>query len=133
MPIHEYRCGSCSHDTVVLHALATDVGRPVACERCGSVELRRLVSLPSRVARKAPNDDREGQGPAALRSLGHWMRVAAERHPNGDLGDDWDETVRQMASGQIDGRLEVAPARGFDEPGPDAMLGARERRARSPC
>jgi putative FmdB family regulatory protein len=44
MPIYEYACRSCAHR---FEALVRGAATPHACEKCGSADIEKLLSLPT--------------------------------------------------------------------------------------
>ncbi|MDH7602737.1 MAG: zinc ribbon domain-containing protein [Armatimonadota bacterium] len=94
MPIYEYRCTKCRKKFSVLVGVTADSREP-ACPRCGSDEIRKLISRFSRLKDEdAILDDLEdaaysaGDDPRAVRKL---MREMGK-----ELGEDADEDFEEL-------------------------------------
>src|SRR5262245_61307439 len=122
MPIYEYRCNACQKlETVFLRSFG-EAASP-ACSRCGSADLRKLVS---RFYSPRSEDDRLDAlaDPGSLgdldesdpRSIARWAkRMAAETGE--DLGDDFREMVDMLEAGQMPEDDEPGAAGDFDDYG----------------
>lgn len=104
MPIYEYRCPHCRGRFSVL---ARHVGEEVAarCPRCGSSEVRRLISTFA-TARSEEEHLEALADPATLadvdendpRSIARWAR-RMKRSMGEELGDDFDEVIDELEAG----------------------------------
>lgn len=106
MPIYEYRCSNCGlRQSVFLRSF--NATPELKCRRCGSTDLRKLVSrfvaLKSEEARLESLADPSAFGDLDEndpRSVARWARkMAAE--VGEDMGPEFDEMVDQLESGQM--------------------------------
>lgn len=106
MPIYEYRCANCAKlESLFLRSFG-ETASPV-CSRCGSTELRKLVSRfysprseEARLDALADPSAFAGVDENDPRSIARWARrLAAETGE--DLGDDFREMVDMMEAGQM--------------------------------
>jgi putative FmdB family regulatory protein len=98
MPIYEYECHGC-HRRVSLLILAPSTAPPPTCPRCGSQDLRRLLS---RFARVRSEDARLESlaDPSKLgdvdendpKSMARWMKKMGQELGE-DLGEDFDSAM----------------------------------------
>ncbi|MCC2668846.1 MAG: putative regulatory protein FmdB [Armatimonadetes bacterium] len=98
MPLFEYRCEECKRKFTLLVGVVAQ-GPALACPRCGSASIRKLISR-FRVAR-SEDDILDGMAdPSALgdpedpKAMADWMRRVS-REMGEDLGDDFDELVEE--------------------------------------
>jgi putative FmdB family regulatory protein len=104
MPIYEYRCTACGRKVTVL-TLRVSEAVDAVCDRCGSRDLRRLMS---RFAMVRSEDDRleDLADPSSLgdldesdpKSMARWMRKMGQELGE-DAGDDFGEMVDEMEAG----------------------------------
>jgi putative FmdB family regulatory protein len=102
MPIYEYRCRGCGKKSTVLTLRVSETVAPV-CERCGSLDLVRLLS---RFAMVRSDDDRlDDLGDDAAdvdendpKSVARWMRSMGDELGE-DAGEEFDEMVDELESG----------------------------------
>ncbi len=106
MPIYEYRCLQCGLRQSVLHR-SFAAAPETRCRRCGSADLRKLVStfyaVKSEDARLESLAD-----PAAFgdvdendpRSVARWARRMA-KEAGEDLGQEFDEMVDRLEAGEM--------------------------------
>jgi len=106
MPIYEYLCNKCGRKVAVWwRSLAQLERSQLRCSRCGSEELKRLVSR-SAVLRSEESrlENLADSGLTDLdendpKSLGRWMRrMSAE--VGEDMGDEFDEIVNRLEAGE---------------------------------
>ncbi|MHB1004272.1 MAG: FmdB family zinc ribbon protein [Chloroflexota bacterium] len=106
MPIYEYRCQACGlRQSVFFRSFAADA--PIKCRRCGSSELRKLISsfyapksedaLLESLADPGNLGDVDENDP---RSMARWARRMAQETGE-DLGSDFDEMVDHMEAGDM--------------------------------
>lgn len=113
MPIYDYRCNQCRRRfTVFWRSLSeADSGSPV-CSRCGSHDVRRLVSRVA-VLRSEESQLENLSDPSTFgdldeddpKSIGRWMRKMS--HEAGeDLGSEFGEVVDRLEAGQSPEQIE---------------------------
>ena len=109
MPVYEFSCNSCGASVSVF---VRTVSSPVnaACERCGSADLRRLVSKFA-VLRGAGRGDldsldgMEGLDDTDPRAMAAWARQL-QRESGEDMGPEFDAMVDKLERGEsIDDEL----------------------------
>jgi len=130
MPIYEYRCQDCRRRVSILwRTLAEAQAGEPRCPRCGGSNLARLIS---RVAVARSEDARldDMMDPSSLgdlddrdpKSIARWMRKMS-REMGEDTGDELDEVVDRLESGQTPEQIEKElpdmglggePGNGFD-------------------
>ena len=121
MPIYEFRCAACRKRTsVFVRSVSADVS--VACEHCGSSDLKRLFS---RVAVHRSGDE-GGFDEASLadvdendpRSMAKWVRKMSK-----DMGEPLDAEMEgeleRMEAGELPGDGDADDAIGDDFAGVD--------------
>jgi len=115
MPIYEYRCHDCRRKVSLLWRNLADMEtkRPV-CPRCGGTNLSRLVSRVAVVRSEESHLDdlADPSGMAGLdendpKSLARWMRKMSDEMGE-DLGDEFDEVISRLESGQSPEDIEEA-------------------------
>ena len=104
MPVYEFQCNACgSPVSVFVRSMSSSVaGR---CERCGSTDLRRLVSRFA-VKRSGGGDDFDPLDDSMLagldendpRAMASWAR-RMQRETGEDLGPEFDEMVDRLERG----------------------------------
>ncbi len=107
MPIYEYRCNQCGRRTSVLVRNVAERDTAVShCPRCGSTDLRRLVSRVAVLRSEESRLDNLSQSPSFgdldendPRSMGRWMRQMS-REMGEDLGPEFDEVVGRLEAGE---------------------------------
>jgi putative FmdB family regulatory protein len=110
MPIYEYRCAECGRRFSVFWRSFSDVNEEkVNCKRCGSDDVRRLVSR-VRVVRSEDSRLEDMADPSAWgdfdendpKSMGRFMRKMMNEIGDeaGDLGPEFDEVVDRLEAGQ---------------------------------
>jgi putative FmdB family regulatory protein len=114
MPIYEYRCGQCGRKVAIWWRSLAQMERSHAtCARCGSDELKRLVS---RVAHLRGEDGQlESMADSGLngldendpKSLGRWMRKMSNELGE-DMGQEFDEMVGRLEAGESPEDIEKA-------------------------
>ena len=116
MPIYEYRCQNCGRRVSVLwHTFAEAERKTPKCPRCGSTNLKRLISRVSVVrseeARLEAMADPSYWGDVDEndpRSLARFMKkMTAELGEDlGDLGDEFNEVIERLEAGQTPEEIE---------------------------
>jgi putative FmdB family regulatory protein len=108
MPIYEYRCGKCKKKFSLLVGVTADSQNPV-CPKCGSVEIKKLISRFSRLKDEdAILDDFEdaayaaGDDPKAMRKLMREMGKELGEGDEDDFEELIEETEREMYEGEGD-------------------------------
>jgi len=111
MPIYEYRCNHCRRRVSVLVRTYT---RPVTvtCDRCGSENLRPLISRvsvmrseESRLEALADPSNLAGLDENDPKSLARWMRKMSGEIGE-DLGPEFDEMVGRLEAGESPEEIE---------------------------
>lgn len=125
MPIYEYRCGDCRRRVNLFYQTfsAASAATP-ACPSCGSANLSRLVSrvfqLKSEDAQLDDLSDPSTFGDVDEndpKSVARWARKLGQQMGE-DLGDDWQEMVDRIESGDDMGEgPDGAPGVGPDDEG----------------
>jgi putative FmdB family regulatory protein len=100
MPVYEFACNACGAPVSIF---VRSISSPVdgACERCGSRDLRRLVSRfavkrPSRAFDEATLEGLDENDPRAMAS---WARQM-QREMGADAGPELEEMVQRLESGE---------------------------------
>jgi len=119
MPIYEYRCGGCGKKVTVL-TLRVSEKVSATCDRCGSGDLRRLMSRFAMVRSDDARMDGLGDDAAGLdendpKSVARWMRKMGKELGE-DAGEDFDEMVDELEAGD-----EADEATGDDTGGEDDL------------
>lgn len=100
MPVYEFACNACG---ARLSLFVRSLSSPLlaSCQRCGSQDLRRLISRVTvlRSAAGGPLDDLEGLDEGDPRSLARWARRLREEMGE-DAGPEFDEMVRRLERGE---------------------------------
>ena len=112
MPIYEYRCQSCRKRVSVFVRSFSSALDPT-CDRCGSKDLSRLVSLVSVVKSEESRLD-DLADPSAFgdldeedpKSIARWARKMG-REMGEDLGPEFDEMVDQLEAGEMPDDLDA--------------------------
>jgi putative FmdB family regulatory protein len=121
MPIYEYRCVACGRKVAIWwRSIAQQERSHPKCSRCGSDQLKRLVS---KVAQLRSEDSHlESLGDSGLdgldesdpKSLGRWMRRMGSEVGE-DLGEEFDEMVGRLEAGEDPEEIEKSmPGMGDD-------------------
>ena len=108
MPIYDYRCAKCGRrDSVYFQTFSAAERAEPACSKCGSPELRRLVSrvavLKSEESRLEDLSDPSSFGDideSDPRSMARWARKMGQELGE-DMGDEFNEMVDQMEAGEM--------------------------------
>jgi putative FmdB family regulatory protein len=106
VPIYEFRCTSCGLRQSVFFR-SFDVSPSPSCRRCGSSDLRKLVSsfyaVKSEEARLESMADPSGLGDVDEndpRSVARWARQMA-KETGEDMGTEFDEMVDRLEAGEM--------------------------------
>lgn len=122
MPLYEYRCEECRKRFTLLVGMTAEAPKG-ECPRCGSAEIRKLISRFA-VARSEDDLLDSMADPSSLgdpedpRAMADWMRRVS-REMGEDLGDDFDELVEEAVREEVEGPSEDSPSAG----GADTALG----------
>jgi putative FmdB family regulatory protein len=106
VPIYEYRCEGCRRRFTRLVGVVAEETK-LECPRCGSGEVRKLVSRFA-VARSEDDlldnlaDPSTLGDPEDPRAMADWMRRVS-REMGEDLGDDFDELVEESVREEAEG------------------------------
>lgn len=111
MPLFEYRCEECKRKFTLLVGMVAE-GPKQQCPRCGSVQIRKLIS---RFAIARTEDDilDDMADPTSLgdpddpKAMADWMRRVS-REMGEELGDDFDELVEEAAREDTPGGGDLA-------------------------
>lgn len=132
MPIYEYRCQQCQKRFSIFWRTISEATRGApTCPRCGTAEVRRLVSR-VRFVRSGASllegdslDELSDFDENDPKSLGRMMRRMRDELGDeaGDLGPEFDEVVSRLEKGESPEEIEKAlPDLGGEaETGDDAM------------
>jgi len=107
MPIYEYRCDKCNKRVSVLTLRVSEKVEP-ECDRCGSKKLSRLMSRFATVKSEEARLDALAD-PSALsgvdendpKSMARWMRKMGRELGEDFSGEDFDQMVDEMESGNM--------------------------------
>jgi putative FmdB family regulatory protein len=129
MPIYEYRCQDCGRKLSVFWRSRDQVKTP-ACRRCGSTNMRRLISR-VRVIRSEESRMDDMADDAMLadidendpRSLGRWMRKMSQEMGE-ELGPEFDEIVGRLEAGEDPEEIEKSMPELGDMGGSDFVGGS---------
>lgn len=106
MPIFEFRCNACNHKFATLVGMTADGGE-VACPKCASTEVAKLIS---RFRQGRTEDDRlddladrleqygEPDSPSEMREMMREMGKAVDE----DMSDDMEAMFEQDMQGELD-------------------------------
>jgi putative FmdB family regulatory protein len=94
MPIYEYLCQPCKRSFSFLVGVGADAGEP-ECPRCGSRELRKLISRIARIKSKTANledlaDPSQMGNPDDPKAMAQWARKMG-RAMGDEMGEDFNE------------------------------------------
>jgi len=110
MPIYEYRCGQCGRRFSVFWRTFSGIDESkLSCKRCGSREIKRLVSR-VRVVRSEDSRLEDLADPTNWgdfdendpKSMGRFMRKMMNElgDETGDLGPEFEEVIERLEAGQ---------------------------------
>lgn len=110
MPIYEYRCGQCGRRFSVFWRTFSEIDESkLSCKRCGSREIKRLVSR-VRVVRSEDSRLEDLADPTSWgdfdendpKSMGRFMRKMMNELGDeaGDLGPEFEEVIERLEAGQ---------------------------------
>jgi len=107
MPIYEYRCRKCGKRVSVLTLRVSEEAKP-ECDRCGSKRLQRLMSRfatvksdDARLESLADPSNFSGVDENDPKSMARWMRKMGKEMGEDLAGEEFDQMVDQMESGQM--------------------------------
>jgi len=107
MPIYEYRCNKCKKRVSVLTLRVSEEVNP-ECDRCGSKDLSRLMSRfatvkseESRLESLADPSSLSGLDENDPKSMARWMRKMGKELGEEFSGDDFDQMVDEMETGNL--------------------------------
>lgn len=106
MPLFEYRCEECKRKFTLLVGMVAD-GPKQECPRCGSAQIRKLISRFT-IARTEDDILDDMADPSSLgdpedpKAMADWMRRVS-REMGEDLGDDFDELVDEAVREETEG------------------------------
>ena len=133
MPFYEYRCNDCHNFIRVFYSYEEFDEAIPECSKCGSSDLKRLISRvalskseESRLESMDPDSMMAGLDEEDPRSLGKFMRKMSSEMGE-DLGDEFEEVVGRLESGESPDSIEesmpeLADSAGGDLPGGDFNL-----------
>jgi len=108
MPIYEYRCRRCSKRFSVLTLRVSEKPTP-QCEHCGSRSADRLLSrfaMPkseeARLDSMADPSNLSGLDENDPKSVARWMRKMGKEMGEDVAGEDFDEMIDEVESGEAD-------------------------------
>jgi len=118
MPIYEYRCRGCGKKNTVLTLRVSESVSPV-CERCGGVDLVRLMSRFALVRSDEDRLDHLGDDAADIdendpKSVARWMRSMGKELGE-DAGEDFEQMVDELEGGAMDDAASDPDAAGEDD------------------
>ena len=118
MPIYEYRCRGCGKKNTVLTLRVSESVSPV-CERCGGVDLARLMSRFALVRSDEDRLDHLGDDAADIdendpKSVARWMRSMGKELGE-DAGEDFEQMVDELEGGAMDDAASDPDAAGEDD------------------
>ena len=112
MPIYEYRCRRCGKRFSVLTLRVSEAASP-QCDKCGSRAADRLMSrfaLPkseeARMEALADPSKLEGLDENDPKSVSRWMRKMGKEVGEEFAGEDFDEMLNEVESGEGGGEEE---------------------------
>ena len=109
MPLYEYICQQCSKQFTFLAGVISD-NTDAQCPRCGSIELKKLIS---RVSRGRSDDDRmeamaerleakDLDDPSDLRRFAREMGREMGAETGEDMTDEMEELIEADTRGELD-------------------------------
>ena len=109
MPLFEFRCQDCQKQFTFLTGFIAENNDP-ACPRCGSLQLKKLIS---RVARGRSDDERmdsladrlenaDMDDPRDLRRFAREMGREMGAETGEDMSDEMEELIEAEARGELD-------------------------------
>jgi putative FmdB family regulatory protein len=131
MPVYEYRCQKCQKRfSIFWRTISAAEDQAPTCPRCGSTEVRRLISR-VRFVRSGSSllegdtlDDLSDFDENDPKSLGRMMRRMRDELGDeaGDIGPEFDEVVSRLEKGESPEEIEKAlPDLGAAEGEADAL------------
>lgn len=127
MPFYQYRCLNCKKRFEVFLSYSDYGQKPVKCPHCSSERVQRRIGR-IRIARSEDSRLDDLPDPEGLegleddpRALGQMMRKMS-REAGEDLGEEFDEVVDRLESGQSPEDIEKAmPELGDESAGPGGL------------
>lgn len=117
MPLFEYRCEDCKRKFTLLVGMTAE-GASQACPRCGSAQIRKLISRFT-LARSEDDvldslsDPMNIGDPDDPKAMADWMKRVG-REMGEDLGDDFDQMVEEAAAEEAGGGEDAGDFAGGD-------------------
>jgi putative FmdB family regulatory protein len=112
MPIYEYRCGNCGRKVAIWWRSQAQLERShPTCSRCGSDQLKRIVSRTAFLrSEESRLDNLADSGLGDLdendpKSMGRWMRRMSQEVGE-DMGPEFDEMVGRLEAGESPEQIE---------------------------
>jgi len=106
MPVYEFRCNACNAPVSVF---VRSMSSPVAgkCEKCGSTDLRRLMSKFAVMRRSSGGGEFDAMDDSMLagfdendpRAMASWARKM-QREMGEDMGPEFDDMIDRMERGE---------------------------------
>ncbi len=126
MPAYDFRCLDCQHRMVLTFSYAEYAAAEKRCTRCGSLNLRRVITkvaiAKSEASRFASLDDDsalDDLADADPATLGRFMRRMADETGE-DLGEEFNTIVERLERGEDPESIEAdfaVPEDGLDDEG----------------
>jgi putative FmdB family regulatory protein len=104
MPVYEFACNACGNKvSVFVRSISSEInGR---CDRCGSDDLRRLISRFAVIRSEYYDTDSFGENPLDgfdendPRAMAAWAR-RMQQETGGEMGPEFDDMVTRLEAGE---------------------------------
>jgi putative FmdB family regulatory protein len=98
MPVYEFACNACgARVDIFTRSISAEVS--AACERCGSTDLRRVVSRVAVLGIRGGDVDVDSMDPNDPRAMAAWARqMQAQMGP--DAGPEMEELAQKLERGE---------------------------------
>jgi len=112
MPVYEFTCNACGAGVdVFTRSINAEVSGK--CDRCGSTDLRRVVSRVAVLGIRGSDVDIENMDPNDPRAMAAWTRQMQEQMGS-DAGPEMEELAQRLESGgSLDDDLGMDDGDGF--------------------